>query len=176
MKLADARKLAKELMKKHIYEEEFSDDYVFAKNIPELWTFEFDNAKSRFGACHWKDKRITLSKILTKLNDEKKVRNMLLHEIAHAICGRKDMHNSTWKKTAISIGCNGDRLYNNEVITPKPKYTLECPNCEREVTRYRKPKALACGSCCKRYNKGKYTKIYQFKRIHIIKEKVIKNE
>ena len=165
MKLTDARKLAKELMEKHIYEEEFSDDCVFAKNIPELWTFEFDNARRRFGACHWKDKRITLSKTLTKLNDEEHIRDTLLHEIAHALSGRGNGHNATWKKTAVAIGCNGIRCYNNEVVTPKRKHTLECPNCKREVTRDRKPKSFACGVCCKKYNGGKYTKVYELKKI-----------
>ncbi len=147
MLLTDARKLAEELIEKY---------------LPDTgWYFEFDLARRRFGCTHYGTKQITLSKVLTKLNDEKRVRNTILHEIAHVLVGKGQGHNYKWKHKAIEIGCDGRRQYNHaDVITPEPSYRGTCPNCRRVVRRHRRS-AIACGQCCRKYNDGRYSINYK---------------
>jgi len=103
------------------------------------WGFEFDRAKRRFGCCHFTDKKITLSSELVKLNDEGRVKNTILHEIAHALVGSRHGHNAVWRAKAIEIGCDGQRCYtqkNTEVV--KGKLTAVCPNCGHVHYKHRK--------------------------------------
>ena len=134
-----------------------------------FWYFEFDNAVTRFGCCHYGGKKgycISLSRKLVEINNESQVLDTILHEIAHAMDyeerGDTD-HGTNWKRIAIEIGCNGERCYDlSEVKQPKMKYTTECGNCGNTNGKMRKPKRRpACGSCCKKYNNGKYTDKYK---------------
>ena len=123
MQLAAANKLANELMAEH------------GLNT-KGWTFSYDNAVRRFGACHYSTKRITLSHKLTSLNDETKIRTIMLHEIAHALAGRKAHHNATWKAICRSIGGDGQTYYSAATtVTPDRKVTGQCPNCKRIINR-----------------------------------------
>ena len=148
MNINEARKLAEDEMKLHgLYD----------------WTFEFDKASRRFGACHYNLKRITLSKVLVELNNPLVVLDTIRHEIAHALVGSGHGHNIVWKRKAIQIGCDGSRTYDStKVVTPKKKYVGTCPNCRREVERLNRV-AIACGSCCKKYNNNMYSVDYLFK-------------
>ena len=131
----EARALALELMKQHGLEYRFR--------------FEFDNAKRRFGSCRFNPRFITLSKHLTQLNDYKVVKNVILHEIAHALVGPENGHNWVWKQTAIEIGCDGERCYSKEdTILVERTLIAKCPNCGKEYYRFRKPrKQYSCGKC-----------------------------
>ena len=127
------------------------------------WTFKFDNARSRFGCCKHSTKTISLSRILTELNDEENVKDTILHEIAHALAGRKAGHSYRWKMVAENIGCSPSRTYDSEeVVTPRSKYTGICPNCDRKTQRDRRRKNLACGECCRKFNNGLHSKDYIF--------------
>lgn len=135
MKLNEAKDLAIKLMTKHGI-------------IEQGWSFEFDNAKRRFGCCKYRSKRITLSVYLTELNLVDKVKDTILHEIAHALCPRQG-HNQVWKRKAIEIGCSGNRCYNSaEVETVKGNYVATCSGCDKSFNRFRKPKyEQSCGQC-----------------------------
>jgi predicted SprT family Zn-dependent metalloprotease len=114
MDLLEARNIATNLLLKHGL---------------KSWVFDFDESKRRFGACHFKTKRITLSRHLVSLNDKEIVINTILHEIAHALVGREHGHNSIWVAKAREIGCTGDRCYDSSVVaTPPHKYIGSCPN------------------------------------------------
>ena len=155
MELQKAEKKAKELIQKH------KPDYSF------VW----DNAKVRFGCCNYRKKQISLSRELVQLNTENDVVDVILHEIAHAIVGAGNGHNNIWRNKAIEIGCDGCRCYGNEVKTPKGKYQYQCPNCNRVINRYRRIKRpLSCGECCNKYNSGRFTEKYAFKRKYEVKK------
>lgn len=145
MKLILARNLAEGLMQKH-----------------ELvgWTFDFDEAEVTFGKCHISRKKITLSRKLVELNEERHVRNTILHEIAHALAPPTEMHGPEWRRVALSIGCNGSRTYSREVILPNTKWYSECPNCLKKQPVRRRTKGTACGVCCKLYNGGRWSRHY----------------
>jgi predicted SprT family Zn-dependent metalloprotease len=145
MKLNEAKDLAIQLMTKHGI-------------VQQGWRFEFDNAKRRFGCCKYRSKRITLSVYLTELNEMSRVKNTILHEIAHALCP-KEGHNEVWRAKAIQIGCDGERCYSsNEVETVKGNYSATCCGCNKVFTRFRKTnKSQSCGNC----SEGRYNPTYK---------------
>lgn len=145
MRLNEAKDLAITLMKEHGI-------------LQQGWKFEFDNAKRRFGCCKYRLKMITLSVYLTEINNFDRVKNTILHEIAHALCPKQG-HNHMWKKKAIEIGCDGQRCYSSDnTETIKGNYIAICCSCGKEHTKFRKPKLLhSCGKC----SGGRYNEKYK---------------
>ncbi len=132
MEPAQAQKLAQELMRLH--------------KLPPDWTFKFDRSKVSFGKCNYSKKQISLSRYLVELNDEKEVRDTILHEIAHALSPRSAGHGAAWRSIALSMGCNGMRCYGAEVVRPKPKHKGMCPACKLVIYRHRRTE-VACATC-----------------------------
>ena len=128
------------------------------------WNFIFDTAKKRFGCCNYRTKTISLSKDLTVLNSEKNVQNTILHEIAHALAGHQAGHGKKWKEIMQKMGADFSRCYGEEIITPKLKYTAQCPNCKTTIQRKIK-RAIACKSCCKKYNNNIFSSKFIFEFI-----------
>lgn len=141
MNLKEAQELAINLMDKHSL-------------LDKGWYFQYDSAKRRFGACFYHDRRITLSKELTSLNDVNRVKNTILHEIAHALVGLGHGHNKVWENKAIEIGCDGKRCYDSSIVaTPIPNYLAVCSNCKTEYRRMKITKgSSSCSKCSKTYN------------------------
>ena len=136
MNLYAARTLARELIALH----GLSD-----------WTFRFDHARRRFGACCWSRRRISLSRVLTLLNGEDEVRDTILHEIAHALCPR-DGHGAKWKAMCTAIGARPVRCYSSEtVVSPKrgaARFQIGCPRCGWWQERFRRTRRkLVCRAC-----------------------------
>ena len=138
MTLAQARKLANDLMRLH--------------KVPAAWSFHFDHSKVRFGKCNYTKKEVSLSQHLVQLNSEAEVRDTILHEIAHALAPRGAGHGPVWRSVARSIGCNAQRCYGEEVVRPAPKYKGVCPGCERVIHRHRRT-VIACGKCTPVFDK-----------------------
>ena len=106
--------------------------------IYDGWTFAFDNARNRAGVCRHGKKIIGLSKYLLPYMKPEKVKDTLLHEIAHAMVGAHHGHDIVWQRQAISIGCNGARCYSADEdfnagavdeLAVRSKYVLTCPSC-----------------------------------------------
>lgn len=153
MILSEAQALARELMRQH----GLIDNELGSPN----WRFEFDRGVRRFGACHYSQRKITLSEKLTALNNLERVQQTVLHEIAHALAGHKAGHGPQWQSICRAIGGNGQRLYSsNNTITPGTTVRGHCPNCKRVLRRHRRTN-IACGQCCKKYNGGKYDEQYK---------------
>ena len=136
MDLYKAQQLAVNLMDKH---------NLFEKG----WRFSFDTARRRFGCCNYTYKKISLSRALVSVNDEARVKNTILHEIAHALVGRGHGHNNVWKKMAIAIGCDGKRCFTTENTTlPESKYIAVCNSCGYIHKRHKlSKKASSCSPC-----------------------------
>lgn len=115
------------------------------------WTFAFDRAKRRFGCCDYDRRRISLSSHLVQLNSEDQVQDTILHEIAHALAGRKAGHGKTWQQVAKAIGCSTMRCYDATVIEPPPRFEGTCPGCLRKIHRLLR-KRVACARCSPRFD------------------------
>lgn len=118
------------------------------------WRFEFDTAKRRFGCCNYSPKKISLSKHLTELNEIAEVKNIILHEIAHALVGYKHGHDSVWKQKALEIGCDGNRCYSySKVNRVQGNYIATCGTCSHTYHRFKRPKGKSsCGKCSRGFN------------------------
>src|SRR5687768_3581603 len=79
------------------------------------WTFEWDNGKRRLGACHYTTKRVTMSRHLVQNCDDAEVREVLLHEIAHALTPGHN-HDGVWRAKLIEMGGTGKRTHDVETV------------------------------------------------------------
>lgn len=157
MDINDAYLLAHKLIAKYL------------NNARHKWNFTFNKSKKDFGICRWGHKgglpyhEIVLSRPITLINSVEEVTDTILHEIAHALDFEQrgfSNHDKNWVRIAKSIGCNGEKYYNEKTVnTPPNKYTLKCNTCGSELKRHRRPKRnyYACSECCKNHNKGKYS-------------------
>lgn len=127
-------------------------DLMAAHGLFPTWRFAFDHAKRRAGACRHKDRTITVSRHLMALYPEALVREVLLHEIAHAVAGAEHRHDAVWKRTALAIGSNGKaRLPSTAPQAPAP-WIGRCPN-GHEYTLHRLPRGGAtCSICAPRFD------------------------
>ena len=96
------------------------------------WSFKFDRAVNRLGACHYPTKEISLSKHMVLMSPEDEITQIILHEIAHVLVpptriithhkkssarvkSKKRVteswssHNAEWLAKAKSIGYTGGR-------------------------------------------------------------------
>ena len=151
MQVSQAKKMGLELMREHLN----------GRSI-EGWSLKFDEAKRRFGVCRYRKKEISLSRPIVRLNSEAEARDVILHEIAHAIAGKKAGHGAKWKAVCVEIGAKPERCYDGEkVATPKAKYTAVCNGCLTEHKRHRRPNPRSsCGTCCAGVYNDKYILIW----------------
>jgi predicted SprT family Zn-dependent metalloprotease len=136
MNLSVAQTLAVTLMKKH-------------RLIDKGWTFKYDNAVKRFGVCMFRPKVIGLSRKLVLLNDKEKVKDTILHEIAHAIAGFESGHGEIWRHVCIQIGAKPERCYDTtKTNNVELKYYAKCGACGKDYQKARMFKTER-KRCCK---------------------------
>ncbi|HEY5956080.1 MAG TPA: SprT-like domain-containing protein, partial [Polyangiaceae bacterium] len=88
------------------------------------WRFDWDRSQRRYGCCHTGEKKITMSHHLVLHRTRQKVRNTILHEIAHALTPGHG-HDRVWQAKARSIGCSGERCAEARPSTaPKAPWAL----------------------------------------------------
>jgi len=129
--------------------------------------FRWGNMKRGYGYYYFNKgkEEIVMSKPLTLLNSEYSFKNSLLHEISHALVGHANGHNIVWRRMAHRLGCDGKRCY-SELKIPKGKYVYKCPKCKTRYHLYRQlTRQMACEKCCKKFNKGKFSKKYIIKKL-----------
>jgi len=134
MQLHAIRTLARELMNDHGLHD---------------WDFAFDRAVRRAGACHSTARKITLSSALMVNWAEPEVRNVILHEVAHALAGHRAGHGPEWRRIARQIGCTGDRCWTPSEDAPRlaAPWVGRCPTCSGEWHRHRRPRGAHCPKC-----------------------------
>ena len=126
------------------------------------WTFKFgndremkDNQKFYFARCNYRYKQIILSRKLTKNETSlDRIKNTILHEIAHAIDfnnrGKKSNHDSKWQRIAKEIGCNAKECtpLSSVNMDNVAKWIAECRTCHKKFYKNIKPKnKLSCSKC-----------------------------
>ena len=110
------------------------------------WHFGFDLAQNRGGVCKYRSKVITLSVTYCCKASREEVLDTVLHEIAHAMVGPGHQHDNIWRKTALSIGCNGE-VYHS-INHGLDKWEGKCP-CGQVWRRKKLMKKVRNGKCPK---------------------------
>lgn len=113
------------------------------------WKFELNHTKTRLALCNYTKKKVCISSYLLRgiSCDEKKIRNTILHEIAHIFAGHENSHNEKWKKIAVAIGGTPETCASMD--TPNPKYIVYCPQGCFARGYHRKPNLVnqKCRKC-----------------------------
>ncbi len=115
------------------------------------WELTLDHAKRRAGQTNFTRRCISLSRHFLALYDESRVREVVLHEIAHALVGPDHAHDGIWRATAAQIGARPQRCI-TDGPRPKAPYRGTCIN-GHTIERYRLPRRpISCATCSARYN------------------------
>ena len=132
----DALALARELLDRH--------------GLPD-WDVRLDHARRRAGSCRYAQRAITLSRHLIPLYEEDYVREVILHEVAHALTGPDHGHDAAWRATARRIGSNGRRLVDPEAPKVPAPWRGVCPS-GHVAERFRRPsRPVSCARCSRRF-------------------------
>ena len=121
-------------------------------HLDASWTFAFDNAKRRAGACDYTRQRITVSRYLAARYDDETNRQTLLHEVAHALAGPDAGHGPRWKRIAAGLGYRGGVTHRGETAVELAPWVGVCPS-GHTVYRHRKPtRLMSCARCARRFD------------------------
>ena len=133
---------------------QWADALIALHLDPSVWSFGFDNAKTRAGLCNYTTKRISVSKYLAARYDDDEIHQVLLHEVAHAMAGSRAGHGARWKATAAELGYEGKRLHDGAIADELAPWVGTCPRGHIHY-RYRKPtRLLACGKCSRSFDRA----------------------
>lgn len=124
------------------------------------WKFDWMRARKTYGLCDHGTHTISLSMPLTLINSEATIRDVILHEVAHALVGARHGHNRVWWLKAKSMGCSATRCTTG-VKVQSGGWIGHCPNREHEHRMFRKPtRSYSCGKCSRENFKSGYQAEY----------------
>lgn len=144
MDISEAASLARTLMNQH-----------GLGHVP----FRFNRAKSALGITHFLRDRVTgeitvkdiaLSEHFVKLLPEDEIRDVILHEIAHALTPGHG-HDPLWKRKAREIGAKPNRC---TAASARPEHSVKgvCPN-GHESGMHRLPlRVKSCSKCSPKFS------------------------
>ena len=152
MELARAKQLARQLMDEHGLND-IPLRITNGKRYLGSCTFRVSRSAitRMFGETRYQLECIKLSRYVVTLNDENEIRDVILHEIAHALVGAEHGHDAVWRRKAIEIGCSGRRT-SKTANMPKGRYKAEC-SCGKVYYKHRKGRNVLrtnywrCGIC-----------------------------
>lgn len=119
-----------------------------AKHIDlDVWSLEFDNAKTRAGVCKHGPKIIGLSRLFIDVSTDEEIMQTVLHEIAHAMVDAKAGHNKVWRETATAIGYRHKPLDGREIGERNAPWIGQCLK-GHDFYRFQRPRsAMYCKAC-----------------------------
>jgi len=127
-------------------------DALIALHLDAGWSFAFDHAKTRAGACDHGRRRITVSRYLAASWDDDEIHQVLLHEVAHALAGARAGHGPRWRRVAAELGYAGKRTHDGPIAVDRAPWLGACP-AGHEHHRFRRPtRAMSCARCSRRYD------------------------
>jgi predicted SprT family Zn-dependent metalloprotease len=114
------------------------------------WNIRLSNRRRQLGRCTYHTQTLWFSRHMIEYYDWDNVREVVLHEIAHALLSPSEGHSDIWLAKAQEIGCvNPARLFKNNPIPGR--YRSTCPVCGEIKFRYRYSSAmngrLYCAAC-----------------------------
>lgn len=125
---------------------------LIATHLDPSWSFAFDNAKRRAGACDYTRKRITVSRYLAARYDDETNRQTLLHEVAHALAGPRAGHGASWKRTARALGYVGGTTHDGETATELAPWVGVCPAGHVAYRHRRATRPTSCAKCSRTFD------------------------
>ena len=146
-------KIAKELMEEHI------GGLFYTQGWLKRGSYQCH------GKCIYSRRILKFNRDFIKMASEEDIRDLILHEIAHALSyhrhGRNGAgHGYRWKQVCREIGARPDRLYEGETrlrgVVKKPLYQMVLKTTGEVVyTYYRKPSYKGIESMATRYLLGR---------------------
>jgi predicted SprT family Zn-dependent metalloprotease len=133
-----------------------------ARKVRVTWN---PRMRTTAGRAWWPSRSIEMN---PKLKDfsEADIWRTLKHEFAHLLayerCGRRhiDPHGPEWRAACTELGIPGEQPYHSLPLKArrlKRNHAYACPSCLAVITRVRPiRRAVACYSCCRKYNGGLY--------------------
>lgn len=104
------------------------------------WRFAWGHGKRKLGSAELRRHRsghvtrtLRLSRHLVELNGEAAVRDVVLHEIAHALVGVEHGHSAAWRAMCVKLGCRPARLADPSVKVPAAPLAVWCGICETVI-------------------------------------------
>jgi predicted SprT family Zn-dependent metalloprotease len=144
-----------------------------ARKVNVVWN---PRMQTTAGRAWWPSRLIEINPKLKSLS-ESQVWRTLKHEFAHLLAyeraGRRhiDAHGIEWQMACAELGIPGESARHSLPLKGrriKRKYVYVCPCCLTDLKRVRPlRRAVACYSCCKKYNGGEY-----HDRFRMIKNKI----
>jgi len=125
---------------------------LIAAHLDAGWSFAFDNAKRRAGACHFASQRITMSRYLVARFSDEENRQVLLHEIAHALAGPRAAHGPAWKRIARGLGYTGGVTHHGETAVELAPWVGTCPAGHVAYRHRRATRAMSCAKCARTFD------------------------
>ena len=117
------------------------------------WTFAFDRARRRAGACDYTRRRLTVSVFAVRVATPPQLRQIVLHEVAHALAGPAAGHGPAWLSVARSIGYAGGRTTDFDMGEHFAPWVGTCPAGHVHY-RFRAPRGpRSCGVCASGFDR-----------------------
>ncbi|PID97903.1 MAG: sprT domain-containing protein [Actinobacteria bacterium] len=121
---------------------------LMAEHGLDTWSFTFDRARRRAGACLHSRCNISLSAPLVRLYEDEVVRGIILHEIAHALVGAEHHHDAVWKAQARKLGAPISVHLPQSLPQLDAPWVGVCPSCGMRRQLYSAPRRVtSCGKC-----------------------------
>jgi hypothetical protein len=147
MEIEKAESLLKELFYKHVPQEITYGLRPWALLITEFESSDFKDfgfltKKQRteeLAVCIHTHRVLMISAFIVRHAPDDLLRNIMLHEIAHAIAGPRAKHGKKWKAIARQIGCTNLKVYDDlRWITPEISDAIldECDPIPRPILNY----------------------------------------
>lgn len=120
-------------------------------SLPIRWS----KSKRALGHIMFKNRvasELMLSTAYVKANDEADVKDLILHEIAHALVGYEHGHNHVWKAKCVEIGAKPEQYAKLDASKMLHTHEVKCCNCghvhKKLFAASRKNYArYSCGRC-----------------------------
>jgi len=124
------------------------------------WRFAWARGKRQAGLCTYRTKTLSFSREWVTLNDEPMLRNLITHEIAHALVGHSAGHGWKWAQVHRSLGGDGQRCIDTAsqegVVAPSGRYVGTCPGGHQHTAhRVLKEMTRRCCSACAKSATGR---------------------
>lgn len=125
--------------------------------LAQAWDFQISKTSHIIADCNDLDDVIRMSRMHLELGNEYEVKQVILHEIAHALVGTAHGHNQRWKSKAWEIGViNPSSAFTTSYTIPH-KIEIKCGVCSQVLSRRQRRMSAARLNTCHCVNCGKQT-------------------